>query len=105
MYWDIKNLSEYLNIKPSTLYAWVAKGKVPFIKLHGLIRFHPDEIHAWLEALRPEKTPSESYLGPNSGHSEDIDALIERAKRKAYNGPYGRPDQDRARKERKNGAV
>ena len=27
MYWDIKKLSEHLNIKLSTIYAWVAEGK------------------------------------------------------------------------------
>ena len=35
-YWDIRQLSAYLNVKPSTLYAWVAQGKIPCRKIHRL---------------------------------------------------------------------
>ena len=35
----IKDLSAWLNIKPSTLYLWAAQGKIPCQKIHGLIRF------------------------------------------------------------------
>ena len=39
----IKDLSAWLNIKPSTLYLWTAQGKIPCQKIHGLIRFDQDK--------------------------------------------------------------
>ena len=98
MLWDLKKLSEYLNVKTSTLYAWVSKGEIPFIKIHGLIRFHPNEIETWLMSFRSEKSPSEAYPSSKRSISEGIDPLIARAKRKAYNTHHGKPDQDRAEK-------
>ena len=51
----IKDLSARLNIKPSTLYLWAAQGKIPCRKIHGLIRFDPDAITAWLHAFEPSQ--------------------------------------------------
>ena len=45
----VKDLSAWLNMKPSTLYLWAAQRKTPCVKMHGLIRFDPDAITAWLE--------------------------------------------------------
>ena len=44
----IKDLAKQLQIKPSTLYAWVAQGKIPSRKTHGLVRFNPVEIDRWM---------------------------------------------------------
>ncbi len=48
-----QELSARLNIKPSTLYLWAAQGKIPCRKIHGLIRFEPDAITAWLRSFEP----------------------------------------------------
>ena len=37
----IKDVARQLQIKPATLYAWAAHGKIPCRKIHGLIRFDP----------------------------------------------------------------
>ncbi|MDP2735778.1 MAG: helix-turn-helix domain-containing protein, partial [bacterium] len=39
----IKELSDFLKVKPSTLYSWVHGGTIPFVKLNGLLRFDMDE--------------------------------------------------------------
>ena len=44
----VKELADQLHIKPSTLYAWAAQGRIPCFKLHGLVRF----------AVRPSSTGS-----------------------------------------------
>jgi len=44
----IKELSRFLNVKESTLYAWVHKGTIPFYKLNGLLRFDIAEIEEWV---------------------------------------------------------
>jgi excisionase family DNA binding protein len=44
----VKALSQQLQIKPSTLYAWVSQNKIPCVRIHGLIRFRPEDIEGWL---------------------------------------------------------
>ena len=56
-YWDVQALSAHLNIKPSTLYAWAAQGRIPSLKIHGLVRFNRTEIQRWLESFRAQKSP------------------------------------------------
>ncbi len=112
MYWDIKKLSAYLNIKPSTLYAWVAQGRIPHVKIHGLIRFDPEEIKTWLASFngRTVQEPSNGSPNKRARHKpipfyKDIDHLIERAKKSAYNEYHGiksgetRPTSDPGKEE------
>lgn len=98
MFLSIKDLSQYLQIKPSTLYAWASKGIIPHYKVHGLLRFKQDEIDAWLASFHKEgpavKIPSFKIRG-----HDDVDSIIARAKKEAYNLPHGRPDRIRAGKE------
>ena len=83
----IKDLSTRLNIKPSTLYLWAAQGKIPCRKIHGLIRFDPDAITAWLHACEPNQTPAIPPLSRNSHF--DVDRLIEAVKREVYTPGHG----------------
>ena len=78
----IKDLSARLNIKPSTLYLWTAQGKIPCRKIHGLIRFDPDAITAWLCAFEPGQPTAVPIVTPHP-HC-DVDQLIEAAKREVY---------------------
>lgn len=78
-YFDIKALSDYLQIKVSTLYAWSAQHKIPSIKIHGVVRFQKDEIDAWLEDFRQKKV--KETKGVFKEKECDIDSLIARAKR------------------------
>ena len=87
MLFTIKDLSVRLNIKPSTLYLWAAQGKIPCQKIHGLIRFDPDAITAWLRAFEPSQAPAIPPLGRHS--HLDVDQLIEAAKRDVYTPGHG----------------
>lgn len=91
----IKELSAWLNIKPSTLYLWASQGKIPCRRIHGLIRFDPDEIKAWLNGLSGPSAPPLPSLKP--GDVLDADCLIEGAKRAVYTPSREKPDQDRAK--------
>jgi excisionase family DNA binding protein len=91
----VKDLSTWLNIKPSTLYLWAAQGKIPCQKIHGLIRFNPDAITAWLHSLEPSKTSAVPPL-PCQRH-RDLDQLIEAAKRQVYTPACEKPDEIRAK--------
>ena len=101
----IKDLSAFLNIPPSTLYAWVAQGKIPFYKIYGLIRFRLKDIVRWLKTCyREEAKPLLRKLGAID-HG-DLDRLIARAKQEAYNPPHGetRPKSGLTREEGDDGA-
>jgi excisionase family DNA binding protein len=62
----VKELSAWLNIKESTLYLWVSKNKIPCRRIHGLVRFEPEDIRKWLNALnRPQQAaylPSDATI-------------------------------------------
>jgi excisionase family DNA binding protein len=87
MLYTIKDLSARLNIKPSTLYLWAAHGKIPCRKIHGLIRFEPDTIAAWLRSFDPG---SSTAVPPLTGRSQpDVEEVIEAAKRGVYTSGHG----------------
>ena len=87
MLFTIKDLSARLNIKPSTLYLWVAQGKIPCRKIHGLIRFDPEAIAGWLRSF---ETSQKMAIPTFTRESQlDLDQLIEAAKREVYTLGHG----------------
>lgn len=100
----VKELSAWLNIKQSTLYLWVSKNKIPCRRIHGLVRFEPEAIQAWLNSfsstsnMRPHRVPRRK--------TGDVDHLIEAAKRAVYTSRHGetRPTASPLGKENDNGA-
>ena len=101
----VNELSEWLQVKRSTIYLWAEQGMIPHVKLGRLLRFDPDEIEAWLQAHRQEIIPEP--IPPKRRHGIDnVDALIAEAKREVYTSCHGKPDQDRAtRKGETHGSV
>jgi len=47
-FFTVGELSKYINVKPKTLYFWVAKKSIPFYRIEGCIRFRKSEIEDWL---------------------------------------------------------
>jgi excisionase family DNA binding protein len=52
---DINQLSEMLNVKKKTIYDWVHKGIIPYVKLGNLLRFDPKDIEKWFESKKHRK--------------------------------------------------
>lgn len=50
----INEVSEYLKIKPSTLYSWVKAGEIPHYHLHKMVRFKKEDIDVWMESHRSQ---------------------------------------------------
>lgn len=99
----IKQVSECLNIKPSTLYLWAAQGKIPCQKIHGLIRFDPDAIADWLRSFSPSHATAVPSVPRNP--DLDLDRIIEAAKRQVYTPAHGETiTPSPSRKEDENGA-
>jgi excisionase family DNA binding protein len=83
----IKQVSEWLNIKSSTLYLWAGQGKIPCRKIHGLIRFDRDKITGWLASF--DQKPGKPVPELTESSPSEIDHLIEAAKRAAYTARHG----------------
>lgn len=101
----IKDVALRLQIKPATLYAWAAQGRIPCLRIHGLVRFRKEEIDQWVEGFRERpKAPESPRVQPKAF---DFDRVIARAKRAAYNARHGetRPRSSPIRKEAADGAV
>ncbi len=85
----VKELSEFLKVKQSTIYAWVHNGNVPFYKLNGLLRFDMDEIMAWVKGSKT--VPSKANIPFKKTLNPDMDAIVERAvasvRPRRYNPP------------------
>ena len=81
----VKALSLRLQIKPSTLYAWASQSKIPCIRIHGLIRFRPEEIESWMSGFAKIRPTLPDY----NRRGRDIDEIIAAAKRAIYNPLHG----------------
>jgi excisionase family DNA binding protein len=84
----IKELAEQLRIKPGTLYAWAAHGKIPCRKIHGLVRFDRHEIDRWLSSFSPSKSVPPQIGNRRADHS-NLDRVIASAKRGVYTPGHG----------------
>ena len=101
----IHDVAQWLTVKPTTLYSWVAQKKMPALRIHGLIRVRREDIATWLAGCQLEPaTPSRPAERPP--RSSDVDTLIATAKAAVYTASRGKPDQDRAtRKGETHGSV
>ncbi len=48
----VNEVANWLQLKPSTIYAWAASGRLPHVRVGGRIRFQYTDILGWLEARK-----------------------------------------------------
>lgn len=87
-YVNVQYVANYLNIKVSTLYAWAAEGKIPSMRIHGLIRFRLGDIETWLRSFQgmEPKGASRADIGLGAKHGgAEVDSIIARAMSASYN--------------------
>jgi len=95
---SITDLSQYLNLKESTIYAKVEGGILPHYRIGRLIRFKKAEIDHWMEGQRraPRDIPLSKLFKPKN-NSSPIDRIVRKAidqeKGLQYNPVTGKPDQ------------
>ena len=99
----VQELAQLLHIKAATLYAWAARGQIPCLKIHGLVRFRKDEIDQWLESCQRPAPPETGALYPTKDRGDDVATLIARAKAAVYT-PRRRGNQTEIKPYRKGGA-
>ena len=102
----VKDLATRLQVKDKTVYAWVSYGKIPSVKINGVIRFDATEIEQWLQECHVTIGPSHMPVKRRKSSATSVDYLIERAKRAVYTARgETKPIASPFRKERANGAL
>jgi len=48
----IEEMAEYLGLKKGTLYAWIFRREIPYLKIGRLVKFDIMEIEKWLKEKR-----------------------------------------------------
>lgn len=100
----VKQVAELLQMRPSTLYAWAAQGKIPARKIYGVLRFQRHEINAWLDSFAKSQVKPAPLQLPRR-QTQDIDQLIASAKRAVLYSARGNQTSSEPRgKEEANGA-
>ena len=81
----VKDVAIRLQVKDKTVYVWANQGKIPALKLNGVIRFEEQALERWLQACQvPTERPSRSVRSRHTGSAINVDHLIENAKRAVY---------------------
>ncbi len=79
----IKEVSEFLKIKRSTLYSWVNQKRIPSFKLNGLWRFDMDKIEEWVKASYGLKVVPQR-ITKKATKKQDIDRIVKHAIEEIY---------------------
>jgi excisionase family DNA binding protein len=84
----VKDMATWLQVKEKTIYAWTSQGKMPCVKVNGVIRFDAREIEQWLQTCHvPVGPPRRPATNRRKGPAASVDHLIESAKRAVYTSP------------------
>ena len=59
---SVSQLAEYINMSPKTIYEWVHKGKIPYYKFVGSLRFDLDEINRWIKSNKSGRNGKANIL-------------------------------------------
>lgn len=58
-----KEAGKALGIEVATVYTWVTRRKIPFVKVGGALRFRPSALQAWLRDREYSPDKSERVHG------------------------------------------
>jgi excisionase family DNA binding protein len=95
----IEELSAYLNIKVSSLYAKAERNEIPVYKIGNLLRFRKSEVDAWLQTVKrePQRPSTQGSVRRTHCRNEDVDGIVRRAIAETKPLPYipsqGKPDR------------
>ncbi len=110
----IDEVSEYLGIKKSSLYAKVERKEIPYYKVGRLVRFKKSDIDPWMEKFKSEPLDLHAEAGRilkgTRKDSRDIDVMVNKsiaeAKDSKYTSSPGRSDRIKGlRKEVEDGTL
>ena len=80
---NIKEVSQYLGIKTSTLYFYVENGDIPHYRIGRLIRFKKQEVDQWMEGNKKERIDlskmAARMLGKVPHQILDVSSIVKKA--------------------------
>lgn len=50
--WNVRQASEITGLSVSTLYAWVNRRRIPYVKIGGRVLFDPADIREWIDGSK-----------------------------------------------------
>jgi len=87
----VKDIAMRLQVKDKTIYAWATQGKIPSVRINGVLRFDPRDIEPWLRSrhvpVGPPRLAARNRSKASSRTSDGLDTLIECARRAVYTAP------------------
>ncbi len=106
----VNDIAVRLQVATKTVYAWATQGKIPSVRINGVLRFDPKHIEPWLQGCQvlvgpPRVTKAATPKKP-SPNNDGLDSLVEAAKRAVYTtfgetrpiaSPNGKENVDGAR--------
>ena len=108
----IKEASQYLGVKPPTLYSMVERKEIPHYRVGRLIKFTKSDLNAFMQDHRVERVDIEKVARKilNHRHNVDVDTLVKKtiaeSRGNRYTAPHGRLESVKGvRKEVPNGAF
>ena len=115
-YMNVKEVSEYLEIKVSTTYTMVEEKKIPHYRIGRQIRFKRSDVDQWMEEQKQEvvdvKAEAKKIIrSVPKRPAQDVDRIVKKvideANRKGYNFDHGKPDRIKGliRKEAEHGSL
>lgn len=112
---NIQEISGYLGIKVSTLYALVEEKRIPHFRIGRQIRFKRSDVDVWMDGQKEEVVDvaveaKRIVRSVQRGPAPDVDRIvkktIEEAKNSGYTSNYGKPDRLKGlRKEVEDGTI
>lgn len=90
-------VAEILNCRPNTVYVWAEKGKLPSLKIHGLVRFDKAAVEAFIRSCQVASPAPAPKIRTNS--ITNIDSIVDRAISDVIGHPQGNRTRVRPGKE------
>lgn len=97
---NVKEVSEYLALKASTVYSLVEEKKIPHYRINRQIRFKKSDIDEWMEKQREEvveakveamKVIRSFQRKPNLDVDRIMKKVVEQSKKKGYTSLQEKP--------------
>jgi len=64
---DVKQLSEILKISINTIYCWVSRGQIPYLKIRKCLRFSETDIMNWISQSNKDHHKKQVIKFPGIG--------------------------------------
>ena len=97
----VREASQYLGVKPSSLYSMVEKKEIPHYRIGQLIKFTMADLDAFMQERRVDPVDLEKeakkILNRTRNPKIDVDALVKKtiaqSRGNRYTACHGKPDQ------------